>query len=81
MRTLKNSGQTAIRVDYYQLMRKWRVDLFRYGLRMTYDLAVPSPGQALLEIYDEIRRIGVDLGRELVRIPGSVVRRSTLNMA
>src|SRR5262249_34382071 len=33
----------AVRVDYYQLVRKWRVDLYRYGLRMTYDLTIPEP--------------------------------------
>ena len=44
---LTNPTNNAIRVDYYQLMRKWKVDLIRYGLRMTYDIVVPNPGSSL----------------------------------
>jgi hypothetical protein len=29
-------------------MRKWRIDLYRYDLRMTYDIVVPEPGSYLL---------------------------------
>lgn len=49
----------ATRVDYYQLLRKWQVNLYRYGIRLTYDIMVPEPGSGLLsklaEI-DEVRR-------------------------
>jgi hypothetical protein len=38
----------ATRVDYYQLIRKWRVDLHRYGVRLTYDLTIPEPGSDIL---------------------------------
>ena len=49
-RTLTNPSTTnALRIDYYSMMRKWRVRLYRYGLRMTYDLAIPEPGAALRE--------------------------------
>lgn len=48
-RTIKNPSVTdAMRVDYFQLMRKWRVDLYRYGLRMTYDIVIPNPAGQLL---------------------------------
>jgi Type II secretion system (T2SS), protein G len=47
----------ATRVDYYQLVRKWRVDLYRYGLRMTYDLAIPEPGSDILSKIVEIKSI------------------------
>jgi hypothetical protein len=54
----------ATRVDYYQLIRKWQVALYRYGIRLTYDLAVPEPGQGLLskvqEIFDLQRRLSVE---------------------
>jgi len=44
-RTLENrSDIDPIRVDYFSLLRKWHVGLYRYGLRMTYDIAVPEPG-------------------------------------
>jgi len=55
------SDSNAMRVDYYQLMRKWRVDLFRYGLRMTYDIVVPNPGSALMQKLEEIRLIDAEL--------------------
>ncbi len=47
----------AVRVDYYQLVRKWRVDLYRYGLRMTYDLAIPEPGSDILSKIVEIQSL------------------------
>jgi hypothetical protein len=47
VQVLTNPTTAAIRVDYYQLMRKWKVDLIRYGLRMTYDIVVPNPGNDL----------------------------------
>lgn len=43
-KTITNPGTTALRIDYYRMMRKWRTDLFRYGLRQTYDVAIPLPG-------------------------------------
>ena len=49
VQVLTNPTANAIRVDYYQLMRKWRVDLIRYGLRMTYDIVVPNPGNDLAQ--------------------------------
>lgn len=58
VRKLKNPSDTkATRVDYYQLIRKWRVDLLRYGVRMTYDLNIPEPGLALLQKIMQIRYI------------------------
>lgn len=51
------SEKDAMRVDYYQLMRKWRVDLYRYGLRMTYDIVVPNPGSDLMRKLDEVRSL------------------------
>jgi DNA-binding transcriptional regulator/RsmH inhibitor MraZ len=46
-KTISNPSLDAVRIDYYKMMRKWRTDLFRYGLRMTYDITVPSPGVRL----------------------------------
>lgn len=43
-KTITNSSKDAVRIDYYRMMRKWRTDLFRYGLRMTYDITIPTPG-------------------------------------
>jgi hypothetical protein len=54
----------ATRVDYYQLIRKWQVDLYRYGIRLTYDIAIPEPGSGLLAKIKEIRRLQEDLTKE-----------------
>jgi hypothetical protein len=40
-------------------MRKWRVRLYRYGLRMTYDLAIPEPGATLRELFAQIDQLNV----------------------
>jgi hypothetical protein len=53
-RVLKNTEQDPIRIDYFSLMRKWRVRLYRYGLRLTYDLVVPEPGAAMRRAYAEL---------------------------
>lgn len=55
VRTITNpSDSLPMRVDYYQMMRKWQVDLYRYGLRMTYDIAIPSPGSDLIRKLEEL---------------------------
>jgi hypothetical protein len=58
VRLIKNPfDDRAARVDYYQLVRKWRVDLYRYGLRMTYDLVIPEPGSDILSKIVEINAL------------------------
>jgi hypothetical protein len=47
----------AVRVDYYQLMRKWQVNLYRYGIRMTYDIVVPEPGGGLMAKINELKSL------------------------
>jgi len=58
-RTLTNPSTTnPMRIDYFSMMRKWRVRLYRYGLRLTYDVVIPEPGGALRKAYaqlDELR--------------------------
>ncbi|MGO4426358.1 hypothetical protein AB4Z54_48560, partial [Streptomyces sp. MCAF7] len=47
-RTLKNPSATnPIRIDYFSLMRKWRVRLYRYGMRQTYDVVLPEPATTM----------------------------------
>ncbi len=57
VRTLTNPTDTAIRVDYFQLIRKWRVDLIRYGLRLTYDLVIPDPGLDMIGRVKELQEL------------------------
>jgi hypothetical protein len=62
VRTLRNPDAIhPVRYDYYQMMRRWRVDLRRYGVRLTYDLTIPQPASDLLEVYKEIASLDVQL--------------------
>ncbi|MDB6101931.1 MAG: hypothetical protein JWO52_1930 [Gammaproteobacteria bacterium] len=64
-KTISNDSANAIRVDYYRMMRKWRTDLFRYGLRLTYDIAIPLPGVRLWALHQRV----AELDRQL-QTPG-----------
>ena len=57
VQTLTNPTDKPIRVDYFQLIRKWRVDLIRYGLRLTYDLVIPDPGLDMLGRVKELQEL------------------------
>lgn len=58
VRLIKNPfPDRTTRVDYYDLVRKWRVDLYRYGLRMTYDLTIPEPGSDILSRLVELKAV------------------------
>ncbi|MEO8153647.1 MAG: hypothetical protein ABI605_11300 [Rhizobacter sp.] len=62
-RVLKNTSATdPIRIDYFSLMRKWRVRLYRFGLRLTYDMVIPEPGAAMRRAYMEMESLQNRLG-------------------
>ena len=62
-RMIENTSQTdPIRIDYFSIMRKWHVGLYRYGLRLTYDVAIPQPGAAIRKIYAEIDELRQKVG-------------------
>jgi len=64
VRTLTNPSPTEpMRIDFHQMIRDWKVDLYRYGLRLTYDIVVPAPGIDLLANVDELRRVEYQLGQ------------------
>jgi len=56
-KTITNTAATAVRIDYYRMMRKWRTDLYRYGLRQTYDIAIPMPGVRLWALHQRVAEI------------------------
>ena len=65
VRTLTNANPTqSMRVDYFRMMRRWQVDLIRYGLRMTYDLVVPNPGYALAGKVIELKSLQTEINSE-----------------
>jgi hypothetical protein len=58
VRVISNPSQTdTLRIDYFQLARKWKVDLLRYGLRMTYDIVIPNPGSAIVTLVKQVNAL------------------------
>ncbi len=66
-RKLVNPSLTdPIRIDYFSMMRKWRVRLYRYGLRLTYDLVIPEPAGALREVFAQLDSLKAKSGQPFV---------------
>lgn len=58
VRIISNPSPTdSMRIDYFNLARKWKVDLLRYGLRMTYDIVIPNPGSGLVTLVEEVKSL------------------------
>lgn len=51
------SDVNSMRIDYFQLARKWKVNLLRYGLRMTYDIVIPNPGAEIVTKVNQVREL------------------------
>lgn len=84
VRTLANPSETdAMRVDFHQLIRQWKVDLYRHGIRLTYDIVVPSPGIDLLVGIDELRRVEhqLSLAFTFPLMPGAITRNNWMELA
>jgi hypothetical protein len=84
VRTLTNPSPTdPMRIDFHQMLRDWKVDLYRYGLRLTYDIVVPAPGIDLLTNVDELRRIEHQLAQPFTfsLLPGDIARDSWQSLA
>lgn len=77
-----NSTGKAVRIDYYRMMRKWRVDLIRYGLRMTYDLVIPEPGAGLRQEYTRLQQLRSQLGPFVFAVQrGAITPNTYLDLA
>jgi hypothetical protein len=62
VRVISNPSPTdTMRIDYFQLARKWKVDLLRYGLRMTYDIVIPNPGSGIVTLVDEVNTLDAEI--------------------
>jgi len=62
-RTLKNSDpDNPKRIDYFSMMREWQVRLYRYGLRLTYDVVIPEPGGGLRQAHAYLAWLKSHLG-------------------
>jgi len=54
----------SIRIDYFKRVRKWQSSLFRYGVRLTYDVVLPDPGARLRAREVELQNIAAELAGE-----------------
>ncbi|TDD67051.1 hypothetical protein E1298_39760 [Actinomadura rubrisoli] len=78
-RKLRNpSASEPMRVDYFSLMRRWRVRLYRHGLRMTYDLVIPEPGAGLRRMHKELADLKGRLGPFQFALPHSEITEAIL---
>jgi hypothetical protein len=58
VRVISNPSTTdSMRIDYFQLARKWKMDLLRYGLRMTYDIVIPNPGSGIAKLVEDVKEL------------------------
>jgi hypothetical protein len=58
VRVISNPSATdSMRIDYFQLARKWKLDLLRYGLRMTYDIVIPNPGSGIVKLVEDLKAL------------------------
>lgn len=58
VRVISNASPTdSMRIDYFQLARKWKIDLLRYGLRMTYDIVIPNPGAGIVAMVRDVQAL------------------------
>ena len=56
-RLLENrSDDRTMRIDYFRRMKRWRVELFRTGVRLAYDIVIPDPGRRLRLRYELVRK-------------------------
>ncbi len=54
----------SMRIDYFKRVRKWQLELYRYGVRLTYDVVLPDPGQPLRQREVELQSIADELSVE-----------------
>jgi hypothetical protein len=54
----------SMRIDYFKRVRNWRSDLYRYGVRLTYDVVLPDPGARLRDRVRELQQISQELSAE-----------------
>lgn len=78
-RTLTNPSPDPIRIDYFSLMRKWHVRLYRYGLRLTYDVVVPEPAATMRRTYARLDQLRSQQGPFAFPYSPSDVNLETVN--
>jgi hypothetical protein len=59
-------GDKSMRIDYFKRVRLWRSDLYRYGVRLTYDVVLPDPGARLRQREVQLQQIADSLAAEFL---------------
>jgi hypothetical protein len=54
----------SMRIDYFKRVRNWQSDLYRYGVRLCYDVVLPDPGEELRQREEELQGIVAQLATE-----------------
>ncbi len=62
-REITNKEATPVRWDFYRLMRKWQIDLYRTDVRLTYDIVIPEPGNYLLRKYILLEQLNKEIAK------------------
>jgi len=75
-REITNKLDRAVRWDFHRLMKKWRIDLYRYDVRLTYDIVIPEPGSYLLRKYILLKVLNDELAKpiDFALSPSSISR-------
>lgn len=82
-RLIENQSKRAMRIDYFRRMKGWRLNLYRTGVRLAYDIVIPDPGrrlrlrQELIKNYDRALAATFDPGLQ----PGDVDRDNFMDYA
>jgi hypothetical protein len=78
-RVLENAaGDKTMRVDYFRVMRRWKVELQRIGLRLTYSVVLPDPAYELRQPYLELQQLEAAIGSGFVfDLPPGQITNST----
>lgn len=75
-REIKNDTDEAVRWDFHRLMKRWKVSLYRFDVRLTYDLVIPEPASYLMRKYVKLARLREELDSafDVAFTPTSITR-------
>ena len=82
-REIKNDSDQVVRWDFNRLMKKWSIELYRFDVRMTYDIVIPEPASYLMRKFIKLNRLRNDLEQafSLSITPNSVNRYNWQNIS
>lgn len=60
---IENPTDRPVRWDFHRINKKWQIDLYRYGIRLTYDIVIPEPGSYLLRKYALLKVLAEEISK------------------